>query len=124
MVQLINLRLDLLHKELNKKLILIFWYFSPITRVTSIRLLIIVAIIYNLGIHQVDIKTAFSNGDLDGKNFMDQLEGFVQPEQESKVCKLNKFLYDLKQAPKQWYENFDSCMIRNGFKNNECDNCI
>ena len=55
---------------------------------------------------------------------MDQPEGFVEPGQESKVCKLTKSLYSLKQAPKQWHEKFDSCMIENGYKSNECDKCI
>ena len=53
---------------------------------------------------------------------MDQPEGFVEPGQESKVCKLTKSLYGLKQAPKQWHEKFDSCMIENGYKSN--DKCI
>ena len=46
---------------------------------------------------------------------MDQLEGFLEPGQESKVCKLNKSLYGLKQAPKQYHEKFHSCMIENGY---------
>jgi hypothetical protein len=36
---------------------------------------------------------------------MDQLEGFVLPGNEKKVCKLVKSLYGLKQAPKQWHES-------------------
>ena len=55
---------------------------------------------------------------------MDQPEGFVKPGQESKVCKLTKSLYNLNQAPKQWYEKFDSCIIENGYKSNKCDKCI
>ena len=55
---------------------------------------------------------------------LDQPEGFVEPEQESKVCKLTKSLYGLKQAPKQWHEKFDSCIIENCYKSNECDKCI
>ena len=55
---------------------------------------------------------------------MDQPESFVEPGQESKVCKLTKSLYGLKQAPKQWHEKFDFCMIKNGYKSNECDKCI
>ena len=50
---------------------------------------------------------------------MDQPEGFVDPGQESKVCKLTKSPYGLKQAPKQWHEKFDSCMTENGYKSNE-----
>ena len=40
------------------------------------------------------------------------------------MCKLVKSLYDLKQAPKQWHEKFDSVMIKDGFTINECDKCI
>ena len=98
--------------------------FSPVTRVTSIRVLIAIAAIYDLHIHQMDVKTAFLNGDLEEEIYMDQPEGFIELGLENKVCKLNKSLYGLKQAPKMWHEKFDSCMIANGFKSNECDKCI
>ena len=55
---------------------------------------------------------------------MDQPEGFIEPGHENKVCKLTKSLYGLKQAPKKWHENFDSCMLENDFKSNECDKYI
>ena len=74
--------------------------FSPVTRVTSIRLLIAIAAIHELKIHQMDVKTAFLNGDLNEEIYMDQPEGFIQPGLENKVCKLNKSLYGLKQACK------------------------
>ena len=57
-----------------------------------------------------------------GRDYMNQPKGFVEPGQESKVCKLIKSLYDLKQAPKQWHEKFDSCMIENGYKSNNVIN--
>ena len=66
----------------------------------------------------MDVKTAFLNGDIEEEIYMDQPEGFIELGQESKVCKLTKSLYDLKQAPKQWHEKFDSCMIENGYKSN------
>ena len=50
--------------------------FSPVTRITSIRLLIAIAAIFYLKIHQMDVKTTFLNGDLDEEIYMDQLEGF------------------------------------------------
>ena len=74
--------------------------FSPVTKVTSIRLLIAIAAIHNLMIHQMDVKTAFLNGDLEEEIYMDQPEGFTMPGNEHKVCKLLKFLYGLKQAPR------------------------
>ena len=75
--------------------------FSPVTRITSIRLLIAIAAIFYFKIHQMDVKTAFLNRDLEEEIYMDQPEGFVEPRQKSKVCKLTKSLYGLKQAPKQ-----------------------
>ena len=75
--------------------------FSLVTRITSIRLLVAMTAIFDLQIHQMDVKTAFLNGDLNEEIYMDQPECFVEADQESKVCKLTKSLYDLKQAPKQ-----------------------
>ena len=74
--------------------------FSPVTRIRPIRLLITIVAIFYVKIHQMDVKTAFRNGDLKEEIYMDQPEGFVEPGQESKVCKLTKSLYGLKQAPK------------------------
>jgi hypothetical protein len=70
--------------------------FSPVTRITSITLLIAIAAIHDLKIHQMDVKTAFLNGDLEEEIYMDQPEGFVEAGQESKVCKLTRSLYGLK----------------------------
>ena len=78
----------------------------------------------NLEVHQMDVKTAFLNGDLEEEIYMEQPEGFIVPGQEKKVCKLVKSLYGLKQAPKQWHEKFDNTMITNGFRINECDKCV
>ena len=55
----------------------------------------------NLEVHQMDVKTAFLNGDLDEEIYMEQPEGFIVPRQEKKVCRLVKSLYGLKQASKQ-----------------------
>ena len=74
--------------------------FSPATRITSIRLLIAIAAIFYLKIHQMDVKIAFLNRDLEEEIYTDQPKGFVEPGQESKVCKLTISLYGLKQAPK------------------------
>jgi hypothetical protein len=59
-------------------------------------LLIAIAAIHDLKIHQMDVKTAFLNGDLEEEIYMDQPEGFVEAGQESKVCKLTRSLYGLK----------------------------
>jgi hypothetical protein len=55
---------------------------------------------------------------------MQQPEGFVVKGQESKVCRLIKSLYDLKQAPRQWHEKFNNTLTTAGFCVNEADNCV
>ena len=78
----------------------------------------------DLKIHQMDIKIVFLNDDLKEKIYMKQPQSFVIPGQENKLCRLIKSFYGLQHAPKQWHEKFDSTMMSNGFKINECDKCI
>ena len=98
--------------------------YSPVARINSIKMIVAIATLRNLEVHQMDVKTAFLNGDLEKEIYMEQPEGFIVPGQEKKVCKLVKSLYGLKQTPKQWHEKFDNTMITNGFRINECDKCV
>ncbi|CAM8920306.1 unnamed protein product [Rhodiola kirilowii] len=77
-----------------------FDIFSPVTRITSIRMINAIAALRNLEMHQMDVKTAFLNGDHDEEIYMEQPEGCIVLGQERKVCKLVKSLYGLKQALK------------------------
>jgi hypothetical protein len=72
----------------------------------------------------MDVKTTFLNGELDEEIYMDQPEGFIADGQENKVCRLIKSLYCLKQAPKQWHEEFDNTLTAVGFAVNESDTCV
>jgi len=67
-----------------------------VTRISFIQVLIALASIRKLFIHQMDVKTAFLNGDLEEEIYMVQPEGCIIPGQEIKVCKLIKSLYGLK----------------------------
>ena len=92
--------------------------------ITSIRMVIAIATLRGLEIHQMDVKTAFLNEDLNEEIYMEEPKGFSAPGQNKKVSKLVKSLYGLKQAPKQWHEKFDNAMLSNGFRINECDKCV
>ncbi|GJZ55959.1 zinc finger, CCHC-type containing protein [Tanacetum coccineum] len=83
--------------------------YALVARITTIRLLLVLAAIQNLVIYQMDVKTAFLNGDLK-EVYMKQPKGFVMPGNEHMVCKLVKSLCGLKQAPKQWHQKFDKDM--------------
>ena len=72
----------------------------------------------------MDVKTTFLNGDLEEEIYILQPEGCITPGQEQKVCKLNKSLFGLKQASKQWHEKFDNSLLKNGFLYVEVDKCV
>ncbi|KAL0323616.1 UNVERIFIED_CONTAM: Retrovirus-related Pol polyprotein from transposon TNT 1-94 [Sesamum angustifolium] len=67
-----------------KKGIDYFDTYSPVTKIETIRALIALSAINDLMIHQMDVKTAFLNGDLEEPIYMEQPEGFVVPGLESK----------------------------------------
>ena len=66
--------------------------FALVTRISSIRVLIASASVHNLGIHQMDFKTAFLNGELEEEIYMDQPKGCMVLGDEKKVCRLVKSL--------------------------------
>nr|GEV64424.1 zinc finger, CCHC-type [Tanacetum cinerariifolium] len=98
--------------------------YTLVARITTIRLLLDLAAIHNLVIHQMDIKTTFLNGDLEEEVYMKQPEGFIMPCNEHKMCKLVKSLYGLKQAPKQWHQKFNEVVLSSGFLLNQYDKCV
>ncbi|GJT46274.1 retrovirus-related pol polyprotein from transposon TNT 1-94 [Tanacetum coccineum] len=82
--------------------------FSPVVRMTTIRVVLALCATYDLHLEQLDVKTAFLHGNLEEEIYMLQPEGFKQKGKENLVCRLNKSLYGLKQAPRCWYKRFDS----------------
>ena len=65
---------------------------------TSIRLLLALVACLDLELHQMNLKTAFLNGELNEEIYMEQLVGFIVKGQEKKICKLNRSIYGLKQS--------------------------
>ena len=72
--------------------------FSPVAMLKSIQIILAIFAYYDYEIWQMDVKTAFLNGILEETMYMTQLEGFVDPGNVVKVCKLKKSIYGLKQA--------------------------
>ncbi|RVX04667.1 Retrovirus-related Pol polyprotein from transposon TNT 1-94 [Vitis vinifera] len=97
--------------------------FSPVVKMSTIRLVLGMVTAENLHLEQLDVKTAFLHGDLEEDLYMIQPKRFIVQGQENLVCKLRKSLYGLKQAPRQWYKKFDDFMHRIGFKRCEADHC-
>jgi hypothetical protein len=69
--------------------------FSPVVKYESLRAILSIAAVLDLEMLQLDVKTAFLNGDLDEDLYMTQPEEFIAPGHEEKVCKLKRSLYGL-----------------------------
>ncbi|PKI75267.1 hypothetical protein CRG98_004307 [Punica granatum] len=98
--------------------------FSPVVKMSSIRVVLALADSLNLEIEQLDVKTTFLHGDLEEEIYMEQPEGFRVKCKKHLVCRLRKSLYGLKQAPRQWYRMFDSFMLNHGYKRTTSDHCV
>ena len=98
--------------------------FSPVVRYTSIRSLLAVANICNWEIHQMDVHTAFLQGELDEEIYMRQPEGYVEQDRPEYVYKLNKSIYGLKQAARCWNTAIDTDLKSNGYTKCNADPCI
>jgi len=78
--------------------------YSPVIRHTSVRAVLAIANQPDMEIHQMDVQTAFLNGNLEEEIYTKQPSGFVQKGKENLFCKLEKGLYGLKQSARCWYQ--------------------
>jgi hypothetical protein len=95
--------------------------FAPVAKLSTIRLLISLATKYHWKLDQLDVKSGFLNGELKEEVYLTQPKGFVEQGKEHLVCKLNKALYGLKEAPRSWYEKKDSFFVQWGFMRSKSD---
>ena len=98
--------------------------FCPVSKVTSIRLLLSIAATFDFEIEQMDVKTTFLHGDLEEEIYMKQPEGFMVKGKKELVCRLKKSLYGLKQSPRMWYQKFDTYIRGLGFTRSKEDHCV
>ena len=98
--------------------------FSPVSSKDSFRVIMALVAHFDMELHQMDVKTAFLNGDLNEEVYMMQPEGFVANDSGKLVCRLKKSIYGLKQASRQWYLKFHSVVASYGFVKNKVDQCI
>jgi hypothetical protein len=98
--------------------------FAPVAKFTTIRCILAIGAAMDLEIHQMDVKTAFLNGELEEDIYMDQPQGFVQDGKEDLVCKLKKSLYGLKQSPRAWYQRIDMFFTHEGFSRSQADHSL
>ena len=89
--------------------------FAPVTRLTTIRIFLAYAAHANFKVYQMDIKSAFLNGELEEEVYVQQPSGFEDADFPDFIYRLFKALYGLKQAPRAWYDTLSQFFIENHF---------
>ena len=98
--------------------------FSPVAMLKSVRIMLAIAAFFDYEIWQMDVKTAFLNGNIEEELYMVQPKGFVDPKDADKVCKLQRSIYGLKQASRSWNLRFDEVIKGFGFVQTYGEACI
>ena len=89
--------------------------YAPVARLESVRLVLAIAAHYGWGVHHMDVKSAFLNGELQEEVYVQQPPGFVNSKHKHKVLRLHKALYGLRQAPRAWNHKLDAELLGIGF---------
>lgn len=97
--------------------------YSPVAKMTNIRLVIALASIHSWHIHQLDVKNAFLHGELQEDVYMILPHG-VTSSKPNQVCKLLKSLYSLKQASRKWYEKLTSIILQQNYTQASADHSL
>jgi len=100
--------------------------FSPTVRITSVRMLMQLAVQQGMIVHQMDVKTAYLNAPVDCELYIEQPEGFVADDKTDSnlVLKLKKSLYSLKQSGRNWNNMLYDYLISENFEQSLTDHCV
>ncbi|GJQ91505.1 retrovirus-related pol polyprotein from transposon TNT 1-94 [Tanacetum coccineum] len=98
--------------------------YAPVARLKSIMILLAYACALDFKLFQMDVKSAFLNGFINEEVYVAQPLGFIEFKKPDHVYELKNALYDLKQAPKAWYDRLKSFLIKHEYKMGMVDNTL
>ena len=98
--------------------------YAPVVKYNSIRTLLAIANELDLDVHQMDVKCAFLQGELEEEIFMQQPEGFIDKDHPDKVCRLRKSIYGLKQSARCWNFAVNTFLKDTGYVQSNTDSCM
>ena len=89
--------------------------YAPVSSLEAIRMFLAFSAHSNFKVYQMDVKSAFLNGELEDEVYVEQPLGFEDSQFSNSVYFLFKALYGLKQAPQTWYDTLSEFLLENGF---------
>lgn len=98
--------------------------FAPVARMETVRVLMALAAEGGWEIHDMDVKSAFLNGELAEDVYVQQPPGFIEGNDEQKVLKLKKALYGLGKAPRAWNFKLDETLASLGFERSPMEHAV
>lgn len=98
--------------------------FAPVAKMNTVRMILSLAEMKDWPLHQMDVKNAFLNGELEEMVYMQLPHGFEGRYGEEKVCKLLKSLYGLKQSPRAWFDHFSKAIRGAGYLQGKADHTM
>jgi hypothetical protein len=90
--------------------------FAPVARLEAIWLLLAYSSLNDIKLYQMDVKSAFLNGEINELVYVKQPPGFEDPRSPNNIYRLKKALYGLKQSPRAWFERLSGFLIKQDFK--------
>ncbi|XP_071940172.1 uncharacterized protein [Coffea arabica] len=99
--------------------------FSPVAKMSSVRLILSLSTVHHWPLHQLDIKNAFLHGALQEEVYMDQPPDFViQGKSSGMVCRLKRAFYGLEQSPRACSGRFRDVVQKYGMIRSEADHSV
>jgi hypothetical protein len=98
--------------------------FSPVAKMSTVRILVSCAANFGWTLHQLDVKNAFLHGYLQEEVYMEIPPSFSKPDMAGKVCRLRKSLYGLKQSPRAWFDRFKRVLCGMSYKQCNGDHTV
>ena len=98
--------------------------FSPVVKLTTIRLVLSLTISKGWQLRQLDVNNVFLQGHFFEDFYMTQPPGFVDRDNPTHICKLKKVIYGLKQAPRAWYLELRQFLIESRFTNSHANTSL